>query len=219
MKIGNHSIPSLRLFPRISKDINLIYENYRLEEAEDTTVLAKLLGHKSANSGAFYSKLADMRLYGLLDPRKVKATPLAEKFTYGTEQEKQETTNKIILNVQLWKELHSRFGVKLPESNFWVQLQRITGLDPLEAQKHADSVRKAYLDDISHIKLEKEGKKVSEIEGGGKIDKSISISPLINARADIVKGLIMQGAYDIAKQFIDFIETKVKTEKIPKEEE
>lgn len=34
----------------------------------------------------------------------------------------------------------------------------------------------------------------------------------LEAQADIVRGLILQGAYDIAKQFIDFIASKTKAE-------
>jgi len=174
VKIGNHSIPDLRLFPKLYEDIKAIYENYRLDEADSEEAVAKLCGHRSAKSGSWYSKLADMRLYGLLEPRGLKATSLAEKLTYGTDEEKQDAINKAILSVSLWKELYSRFGVELPESNFWVQLQRITGLDPLEAQKHADSVRKSYLSDASHIKSTKKP------EFGGKgvqpdpIDSSMS---------------------------------------------
>ena len=128
MRIGSYTIPDLRLFPKIYEAVKLIYENYQLEEIEDEDAVARLVGHKSANSGAWLSKKADMRLYGLLEPRTIKLTPLAEKLTYGTEQEKQEAINKAVLNVPLWKELYSKFGVELPESNFWVQLQRITGV-------------------------------------------------------------------------------------------
>jgi len=52
-----------------------------------------------------------------------------------------------------------------------------------------------------------------------KIDISTAIPPSIVAQADIVRGLIIQGAYKIAKDFIDFIEAKAETEKkMPKEE-
>lgn len=219
MKIGSYTIPDLRLFPKIYEATNLIYKNYQLEEAEDEDVIAKLVGHKSANSGAWLSKKADMRLYGLLEPHALKLTPLAEKLTYGTKEEKQEAINKAVLNVPLWKKLYEQFGVELPESNFWVQLQRITGVSPLEAQKHADSVRKAYLDDISHIKVKREEIEASKEEVAGKISTKMSIPASIEAQADIVRGLVIQGAYKIAKDFIDFIASKANAQKgTPKEE-
>lgn len=224
MKVGNYTIPDLRLFPKIHHDIKLIYENYRLAEAEDADVVAKLVGHKSANSGAWLSKLADMRLYGLLESRAIKATPLAEKLTYGTEQEKQEAINKAFMNVPLWRELFNKFGVELPESNFWVQLQRITGLDPLDAQKYADFVRKAYLDDISHIKPKKEEKKMPTAEVGAEIDTSTAISAGVLGRLETAEyGTFIfkdKGSIAVARKILDLIENKLKAEKeeIPKEE-
>ena len=217
MKIGSYTIPDLRLFPKIHEATRLIYENYRLDEARDETAVATLLRHKSP-SGAFYSKIADLRLYGLLESRGIKATPLAEKLTYGTEQEKQEATNKAILNVPLWKELYSRFGVELPESNFWVQLQRITGLDPLEAQKHADSVRKAYLDDASHIKAIEKPEIGGRAVGAGRIDISMST---INIQAGQFSQTIpyTKEGIELAKGFLDLLGKQLKTkEETPKEE-
>lgn len=212
VKIGNYSIPKLRLFPNIYNDVKLIYENYKLEEVPDENVAAKLLGHTKASGGYWFSKRADMRLYGLLEPRKFKLTLLAQKLTVMTEEDKQEATEQAILNIPLWKELHSNFGAKLPDSNFWVQLQRITGLDPLEAQKHAEIVRKAYLEDIRHIKPVKE-----EIQGGPEVEPNIvdtsnTTTTQEFGEADLVKGLIQHGAFEIAKNFIDFIANKIKTE-------
>jgi len=212
VKIGNYAIPDLRLFPKLHEAVTEIYKNYRLDEVkpEEENTVAKLAGHKSANSGAWLSKLADMRLYGLLESRSIKLTTIAERLTYGTEEDKQEATNKAILNVPLWKELYSRFGVKLPESNFWVQLQRITGLDPLEAQKHADFVSKAYLDDISHIKaiegLESRG--VGKM--GGEIDISVST---INIQAGPFNQNIpwTKEGIELAKGFLDLLGKQLKT--------
>lgn len=220
MKIGNYSVPDLRLFPNVSEAAKIIYENYKLEEATDENSVAVALKHKTANSGAFLSKLADLRLYGLLEPRSIKATPLAEKLTYGTEEDKQEAINKAVLNVPLWREIYSKLGVKLPESNFWVQLQKITGISLLEAQKHAETVRKAYLDDISHIKAETEANKMQRQDTGGNFDIDASISQSLEAQANIVRGLVLQGAFDIAKDFIEFIKkgTEQKKPQVESEE-
>jgi hypothetical protein len=223
VKIGSYSIPDLRLFPKIHEGIRLIYENYRLEEAEDEEAVAKLCGHKSAKSGAWFSKVADMRLYGLLESRGIKATSLAEKLTYGTDEEKQEAINKAVLNIPLWKELYSRFGVELPESNFWVQLQRITGLDPLEAQKHADLIIKAYLDDASHIKAREEAEFGGRGGMGGGIDISMST---INIQAGQFSQTIpwTKEGIELAKGFLDLLGKQLKTkeektrEESPKEE-
>lgn len=210
VKIGSYTIPLLRLFPKIHDNVKLIYENYRLDEAEDVKAVSSLLGHKSP-SGAFNSKLRDMRIYGLLEPRGIKATSLTEKLTYGTEDKKAEATNKAILNVPLWKELYSRFGAELPPDNFWVQLQRITDIDPLEAQKQADSVRKAYLDDVSHIKASKEAKSGGKQMGFGKMDISMST---INIQAGQFNQTIpyTKEGIELAKGFLDLLGSQIKAQ-------
>ncbi|MCW4050607.1 MAG: hypothetical protein NWE89_12825 [Candidatus Bathyarchaeota archaeon] len=151
MKVGSYSIPEMRLFPKLHGWLKQLYEAYRLEEIVNEDAAAQLCGHKSPNSGAWKYKKADFRLYGLMEPRALQLTSLAEALTYGTDEEKERAITDAILKVPLWKELHSRFGSDPPESNFWVQLQKITGLDPLDAQKHAENVRRAYLGDINHL--------------------------------------------------------------------
>lgn len=165
MKIGNYQVPTYRLYPKVADAINKIYEEYVFDEPVSADAVAKLCDHKSANSGAWLYKLADMRAYGLLEKRAIKATSLAEKFASGTNEEKQKAKNKAIMNIPLWKTLYDKFGLELPSSNFWIQLQQITGLPNIEAQKHADFVRKAYLDDISHYKPE-----IEDIDGDDEVD-------------------------------------------------
>ena len=154
MRVGNYQIPTYRLFPKVAEAIENIYREYIFDEATDAETVAKLCGHKSSNSGAWLYKLADMRAYGLLEKRSIKATPLAEKFTSGTDEDKQKAINEAIMNIPLWREFYEKYGKQLQESNFWVQLQKFTGLSNIEAQKHADSIRKAYLDDIKYYKPE-----------------------------------------------------------------
>lgn len=216
VKVGKaYSIPDLRLYPIIYNDVKSIYDNYRLEEAKDEDTVAKLLKHKGASGGAWSGKLADMRMYGLLEPRGIKLTPIAERMCYGTPDSIQQAINEAILNVPLWKELYSRFTTKLSDSEFWVQLQKITGQVSKDAQDVAESVKKAYLEDISHFKAENKPSGEGSGKTSGQIDKNVITT--IDAQADIVRGLIVQGAFKIAKEFIDFIESKSKEEK-PKEE-
>jgi len=151
MKVGNFAIPDIRLFPKLLAWIEELYPIYRLDEFDDENSAAKVCGHKSANSGAWLNKKADFRLYGLMEPRTSQLTELARDIAFGADDVITEAVRTAILNVPLWEVLYNRFGPNLPESNFWVQLQRIASLDPLDAQKIADKVRRAYLEDISHI--------------------------------------------------------------------
>lgn len=165
VRIGNYQIPTYRLFPKVAEAIEKIYGEYVLDEATDADTVAKLCEHKSANSGAWLYKLADMRAYGLIEKRAIKVTPLAEKFTSGIKEDKQKAINEAIMNIPLWREFYEKFGEQLQESNFWVQLQKFTSVPNIEAQKHADSVRKAYLGDIRYYKPE-----IDDIDGDDGVD-------------------------------------------------
>jgi len=65
--------------------------------------------------------------------------------------------------------------------------------------------------------LQKVIKEEDEMETG-KIDTSTATSPSVDRQANIVADLMKEGAYDIAKSFIDFIKQK-KTQDEPSEEE
>ena len=109
IKIGNYSIPDLRLIPNLRDDVKKIYDAHKLTEPDNDTAVANLVGHKSAKSGAWFSKLADMRLYGLMEPRGLKLTKLAENLLYGTENEQENAMTEAVMNIALWKVLYSEF--------------------------------------------------------------------------------------------------------------
>lgn len=129
-------------------------------------MLAKFLGHKSAKSGTFLAKLVYLRAYGLIEGRGiVKVSEIGKKLTYPTtEEEKTEAIEKAILRIPLWKEFYSKWGVNLPGGDFWVDLAKITGLEPPEAQRVAETVRKAYLADVKYLKPEEAPKEGFAVE-------------------------------------------------------
>jgi hypothetical protein len=212
MKVGKYDIPDMRLFPFLYEATKKLYEHFKSEEATDMLTVANLLGHQTDKSGAFIRKLACLRAYGLIEKRGVKVTELGKKLTYGaSEEERNAALKEAILNIPLWKEFYTRWGVNLPSSNFWVELTKIAGLEAPDAKKIEQIVRNAYLDDIRYLKVEKK----PEEEGIGmateaKVDisKAISRDAVVEEQAEIVKGLIKYGAFDIAKEFIDFLKAK-----------
>lgn len=156
MRVGNYTIPNMRLVPKLVGATKTIYETYSSEEISDMNAVAQLLGHKSARSGTFLQKMTFLRAYGLIEGRgAVRVSEVGKKITYGTDQEKAEAIKKAILNIPLWKELFARYSIDLPKDNFWAVLSKITGLEPPRAQIVADYVQKAYLDDTRYIKVEK----------------------------------------------------------------
>lgn len=178
MKVGKYDIPQFKLQSLI-EPTKLLYENYRAEEAKDTLAVAKLLGHKTNKSGGFLIKLADMRSYGLITARGITVTDLGKRLTHGeAQQQKDQAYKEALLNISLWKELYGKFGKTLPSSNFWVQLGKIAGLEAPDAQKLAENVGKAYLDDIQYMKEEKELEKGDKgMEGQDNIDTNLPKTP------------------------------------------
>lgn len=213
MKVGKYDIPDMRLFPLLYEATKKLYEHFKSEEAVDILTVANLLGHKTDKSGAFIRKLACLRAYGLIEKRGVKVTELGKKLTYGaSEEERNDALKEAILNIPLWKEFYTRWGVNLPSSNFWVELTKIAGLEAPDAKRLEEIVRNAYLDDIRYLKVEKKPEEEGiEMVSEAKVDMSKAISrdvAAVEEQAEIVKGLIKYGAFDIAKEFIDFLKTK-----------
>jgi len=219
VKVGKYEIPDMRIYPTLFDAAKKFYENFKSEEAPDQLTAAKVLDHKSV-SGAFLRKIACLRAYGLIEKRGIKVTELGKKLTYDpSEEERNKALREAILNIPLWKEFYGKWEVNPPTSNFWVQLTKITGLEAPDAQKIAENVRNAYLDDVRYLKPEKKPEEgVSDMGIEGKVDTSKAISTSVERQANIVQNLIKEGAYDIAKNFIDFIKSK-KEEKETTEEE
>lgn len=149
----------MRLYPMLVEATKKIYEKFKSDEATNQLTVAQLIGHKSV-SGGFLTKLACMRAYGLIEKRGLKVTDVGKRLTYGaTEEERDKALEEAILNIPLWKEFFSRWGVNPPAVDFWVDLGKITGLEAPDAQKAEKIVRNAYLDDIRYLKVQKEPEK------------------------------------------------------------
>jgi len=225
MDVGkNYSYPDIRIYPTLTDIVKKIHGKFENQRIKDKEMLAKFLGHTGV-TGAFNARMAALRAYGLIEGRGyVKITETGRKIALPDSSKPNEADEGLleaVLKVPLWRVFYDRWtskGEELPESSFWVDLKEIAGIVPDEARKIANQVRKAYLDDIRYVKaIKKPKKRVSGMDTEGKFDTSTATS--IDAQADIVRGLILQGAYRIAKDFIDFIESKAKPEKEATSEE
>ncbi len=150
MKIGDYNIPQNRLRDLI-EDTKKFYDKFPNEE-----VKSELIAHTisySPTGGAFKQRLADLRLYGLIEGRgKIKVSELGKMITYGDEKEKTDASEKIIRNIPLWNIFFDKYKASIKEENFWIDLVKITGVERPTAQTKADSIRKAYMDDIKYFK-------------------------------------------------------------------
>ena len=151
MRVGRFRVPDYRL-PDLIQDTKKIYEKYGSEAVTDMDTLAMLLGHKSSKSGAFLTKLASLRAFGLVEGRgEIRVTDLGKKVTFPeSEKAELEALEEIIKRIPLWRELYERFGTQLPD-DFWVDLAKITGCEAPEAKRLERTIKNAYLKDISRL--------------------------------------------------------------------
>jgi len=184
LKIGNKPIPNTRL-PELIEAVKTIYGKFGSKEIDDETI-SSLLGHSTARSGAYKQKLADLRSFGLIDPRgNVRVTERGRKVSYpDNPKDEQEGLIAAIRDIELWKLIYDKYtrkGLTLP-SDFWTDIRLWTGLPPEKAKNRAEIVKRLFSEDIKYIKPEVEGKKMTETKIGAKIDTSKAISEDVLAR-------------------------------------
>ena len=220
------SIPRMRLYPELFDDVKKLYGRFGQSEVDQENV-AQLWGHKSAKSSQFnFVKLGSLRSYGLIEGRgKIKVSDLGKRLTHPkNEKEGNDAIVEAITNIRIWKTLFDNFTAKgedLPIDTFWMDLRRIVGEDklpPEEAKNKAKIVRKAYFEDMRYFKPEFKPKEEETEMESRKIDKSTAISTPVDRQANIVANLMKEGAFDIAKNFIDFVKQKKEKEETPEEE-
>ncbi len=154
MKVGSYDIPLFRL-PALLDDAKTIYDQFPTEEVKDMEMVAKLLKHKTASSGAFRQKRADLRAYGLIEGHGgIKVSDLAKRIAYpkpDNPKDRAEAYKEAVLRIPLWKDFFSKWGTSIPKDQFWAQLAKMTGLEAPQAQKIEETVRNAYQVDIRDI--------------------------------------------------------------------
>lgn len=150
-KIGDYEYPDTNLDEclRIAK---ILVDDFH-SKVNDVNAFANAIGHKSANSGTFLVKIADVRRYGLMDKREYRATNQAEIIgSPKNEAERNETIKNVILSLPLFEKLFKRLKTKNPTiEQFRTQLIELTS-DRNKASKEAEKIRKIYIDNISHIR-------------------------------------------------------------------
>jgi len=226
MKVGTkYEYPDWRLSPTLVENIKKMYGRFGLNQIEDKKMLAVFLGHKSP-SGGFNSKMAAMKTYGLISGRGfVQVTELGKRIAYPDKpNEAYEAVKEAVNNIPLWRELYEKYtskGVELPDEDFWVDLQTIANLVPDDAKKASKIVRKDYLDDIQYLNSLKEAQTEAIGMTGTPQINTFKANPSVSSTPDtisadaaaIVSGLVKLEAFKVAKDFIDFIEQKKKSEK------
>lgn len=143
VQIGEEKIPDLA--PQDAIEIAEILVNQFDGEPPNEGAFARSIGHETANSGAFHSKLADLRKYGLLTSQGISATGLAYDLA-NPENKTQFYQDKfrMLHNIPLLSEFYDYVkGVDPPISTPQV-LSEISGTNVNEAHEATSKVRDLY---------------------------------------------------------------------------
>jgi|SRR5208337_1089139 len=151
MRVGKYFVPEHGLFPVVVDAANKIREKHKSEPSLNNLIVAILLGHQSV-SGPYLEKMGNVRSYGLIEKRGFGLTDLGNRITDPVgDNKRNDAIKEAVLNIPLWSELYKKFGVNIPEENFWPELKVIAGISDTEAQTIAEYVRSRYIEDIKHI--------------------------------------------------------------------
>lgn len=216
-KIGNHEFPEMSIDEAI-RAAKILVDDFQ-GKPNDINNFAEAMGHKSANSGAFFYKVADLRRYGLVESRgDIQATNLAKMIVHPkNNSELQSSINQMIENADAWIILYKRLKTKSPTlEQFRTQLMDITN-DREKASKEADRIRKLYIDVILRYKKD-EGDSSSD-EGNESIsspNQSTTKEPRIgNNMIEAKSGSVYisipknKSSIHIARKLLDILELQV----------
>lgn len=147
-------------YPELSADdaieaVRVINDKFH-GEVNNIDSYAAALGHKTSKSGAFLTKLADIRKWGLIERNNIRPTPFAQKILYPkNDKELSEARLEMLMHVPIFKTIYERLRGQLPGEDFWILIAEITGIERSEAQKEANKISKIYKDALNRLHIEK----------------------------------------------------------------
>lgn len=176
-KIGGYEYPTLD--PEEAVDIAETLVKKFNGEPSNPEAFAQSIGHNTTNSGAYITKIADMRRYGLIESRGLKATDLANRISIPEdEKEKKNAYLEMFKNIDLLHDLYENLDGNKPVGDLWVILSDITGAPRNESKEVEDDISKLYSKMLKYETDETEtlGKvppptKSAKVGGSGKEEK------------------------------------------------
>lgn len=106
---------------------------------------AQEVGHSSTKSGAYRSKIADARRWGVLPSRGIEATELAFRLANPQDEvAEEEAMHELYQNISLLKQLYDHLDGRKPPSEFWRVIAEVTDTNPKEAKDTAPDIRNLY---------------------------------------------------------------------------
>ena len=168
VKIGNYDYPDMQV-GTLLKALEVLVKDFQ-GFVKDENFFATKIGHKSTNSGTYITKIATLRKYGLLEPRELRTTQIANEIIKPLNSlEKSEKLSRIILSVSLWNDIYTRLKTKNPASEeFKIALIEITN-DKNKTLEEYEKIRNLYIEAMGYYNDKIVGKN-SDINSKEKID-------------------------------------------------
>lgn len=114
-------------------------------EVRSKEMFADALGHSTANSGSYISKVADARSYGILPKQGLKATDLTYRVAHPKDNtERREAIFEMYQNVEILSKLYNHLDGNEPPSRLWSVLIEISEANRSDAKGAADDIRTLY---------------------------------------------------------------------------
>lgn len=170
-KAGRYDYPFFDLDACVDK----LREYYEILKTDETNreVVADTLGMKMKGGGFAYL-ISSMEKYGLVDTGggNVTITKLGKTILYGEPSEIEQAKKKAVSNVNLFRELHERYGKDVQLEQIRAFLRQKANVDIAKAQKTAPKVDKIYKKVSNYIipakKLAPPSESVSKIPSIGR---------------------------------------------------
>lgn len=167
-KLGSYEYPDWGL-SEAKRIAEIIEEKLKKEIKKEP--LATLLGHKTAESGTYVTKLVALERWGLSDGTRL--TELADKLLHPRKGEEWQTILECIRKVDLFWKLLQRNPEKVPpREGFWEELVAITGVDRSKAEKEAGKIFSLYRDVYEYLfRVKPEGMSMKDVIAGTVLER------------------------------------------------
>lgn len=162
-QVGNEKYPELSVEEAI--EIADVLVNDYGGSANSEEAFAQSIGHASANSGSYYTKVADVRRFGIMPSRGLEATDLAHTLANPrNEQELAEAKYEMFQNIDILSDIYDSLNGNEPPEDFWRVISEVTSANPKEARESSEDLESLY-DEMRDAKENaEESKRIDESE-------------------------------------------------------
>lgn len=220
-KAGTYDFPFYDLDSMIAK-LNTIYEKHKSTELVRTHIAETL--DMSPTGGGFSYVISSMEKYGLIETvwgGKVNITDLGKIALFASPNERKQAKNEAVSNINLFKEIFSRYGINPTEEQIRIFLRTEANVDLTKVQKIAEHVYKIYINMSNYLLLDEQPEQVSNNEPAGLVRSELPIPRIKEGTQPLViqyQGVFIQlppndlEALEMAERAIIFMKGVIKKE-------